>query len=268
MRLNVLPPLYSGVTGNHCRWGSCLGADSGRFRRPAEDGDAIAQRQITTGCCGRNYCWWNDALCPRHSEQRDSERQPFLCLSPVEQVSAEDVYTPLVGPEVLAGSTRLKAGTATKLALNILSTGVMVQLGKDNRMVDVAVTKKLRDRALRILQDLTGLPRPAAASILEQSGNSVKLALLMYWTGLNREDAITFWQNIRVISGQLQPVLATLSADIHLRSRRFAETDPATSQYSLNPLLIRLIQAEIKHLLRVCSVCCTLAVRRQLPAAG
>jgi len=56
----------------------------------------------------------------------------------------------------------------------------MVQLGKvyGNRMVDVAVTnKKLRDRALRILQDLTGLPRPAAASILEQSGNSVKLAL-------------------------------------------------------------------------------------------
>ena len=77
----------------------------------------------------------------------------------------------LVGPEVLAGSTRLKAGTATKLALNILSTGVMVQLGKvyGNRMVDVAVTnKKLHDRALRMLQDLTALNREDARQLLEQ----------------------------------------------------------------------------------------------------
>jgi N-acetylmuramic acid 6-phosphate etherase len=93
----------------------------------------------------------------------------------------------LVGAEVLAGSTRLKAGTATKLALNILSTGVMVQLGKvyGNRMVDVAVTnKKLRDRALRILQDLTGLDRNACGYLLQRSNNRVKLALIMHWTGL------------------------------------------------------------------------------------
>ena len=81
---------------------------------------------------------------------------------PAEQVPVEaDVDIRLiVGPEVLAGSTRLKAGTVTKLALNILSTGVMVKLGKvyGNRMVDVAVTNiKLRDRAIRILCDLTDL---------------------------------------------------------------------------------------------------------------
>jgi N-acetylmuramic acid 6-phosphate etherase len=67
----------------------------------------------------------------------------------------------LTGPELLTGSTRLKAGTATKMALNILSTGVMVKLGKvyGNRMVDVAVTNsKLEDRALRILVDLAGSP--------------------------------------------------------------------------------------------------------------
>jgi N-acetylmuramic acid 6-phosphate etherase len=93
----------------------------------------------------------------------------------------------LTGPELLTGSTRLKAGTATKMALNILSTGAMVRLGKvhGNRMVDVAVTNsKLEDRALRILRDLAALERAAAATLLERAGGSVKLALLMAATGL------------------------------------------------------------------------------------
>jgi N-acetylmuramic acid 6-phosphate etherase len=90
----------------------------------------------------------------------------------------------LVGPEILAGSTRLKAGTVTKLALNILSTGTMVRLGKvyGNRMIDVAVTNvKLRDRALKILQDLADVDRATAEGLLERSDKSVKLALLMHW---------------------------------------------------------------------------------------
>ncbi len=98
----------------------------------------------------------------------------------------------IVGPEILAGSTRLKAGTATKMALNILSTGIMVKLGKvyGNRMVDVAVTnRKLHDRSLRILQDLTNLNRKAANDLLERSGKHVKLALLMHWTGFDRDRA-------------------------------------------------------------------------------
>ena len=93
----------------------------------------------------------------------------------------------LTGPELLTGSTRLKAGTATKMALNILSTGVMVRLGKvyGNRMVDVAVTNsKLEDRALRILGDLTGIDREQAATRLADAGGSVKLALLMQASGL------------------------------------------------------------------------------------
>jgi N-acetylmuramic acid 6-phosphate etherase len=93
----------------------------------------------------------------------------------------------LTGPELLTGSTRLKAGTATKMALNVLSTGVMVRLGKayGNRMVDVAVTNsKLEDRALRILRDLAGLERAEGAALLERAGGSVKLALLMAATGL------------------------------------------------------------------------------------
>ncbi len=98
----------------------------------------------------------------------------------------------LTGPELLTGSTRLKAGTATKMALNILSTGVMVKLGKvyGNRMVDVAVTNtKLEDRALRILVDLAGVSRPQAAQLLEAAEGSVKRALLMAATGLSAAEA-------------------------------------------------------------------------------
>jgi len=118
----------------------------------------------------------------------------FIACVPIQQVPVEaDVDIRLLtGPEILAGSTRLKAGTATKLALNILSTGVMVKLGKvyGNRMVDVAVTnQKLHDRALRILGDLTDLNREAAETLLERSGKWVKLALLMHWKDLDREEA-------------------------------------------------------------------------------
>jgi N-acetylmuramic acid 6-phosphate etherase len=100
----------------------------------------------------------------------------------------------LTGPELLAGSTRLKAGTATKMALNILSTGVMVRLGKvhGNRMVDVAVTNsKLEDRALRILEDLGLIGRSEGRVLLERSGGSVKLALLMHRRGCSADEART-----------------------------------------------------------------------------
>ena len=113
----------------------------------------------------------------------------------------------LVGPEILAGSTRMKAGTVTKLALNLLSTGVMVKLGKvyGNRMVDVSVTnQKLYDRALRILGDLTDLSRDAAATLLEQSQRRVKLALLMHWTGLSTQEGEQLLQQHQ---GQLRQAL-------------------------------------------------------------
>lgn len=133
----------------------------------------------------------------------------FIACVPAEQVPIEvdiDIRI-LVGPEILAGSTRLKAGTVTKLALNTLSTGVMVKLGKvyGNRMVDVAVTnKKLHDRALRILQDLTQLSRPEAALLLEKSHRQVKLALLMHWAGV---DAETGDRLLKEHQGQLRQAL-------------------------------------------------------------
>lgn len=99
----------------------------------------------------------------------------------------------LTGPELLTGSTRLKAGTATKMALNILSTAVMVKLGKvyGNRMIDVAATNsKLVDRSVRILGDLAGVERDRGMQLLQSAGGSVKLALLMSAADLSCDDAI------------------------------------------------------------------------------
>jgi N-acetylmuramic acid 6-phosphate etherase len=98
----------------------------------------------------------------------------------------------LTGPELLTGSTRLKAGTATKMALNILSTGVMVRLGKafGNRMVDVSVSNaKLEDRARRSLADLAGVERSSGRALLSESGGSVKSALLMAASGMDASAA-------------------------------------------------------------------------------
>jgi N-acetylmuramic acid 6-phosphate etherase len=134
----------------------------------------------------------------------------FIACVPLDQVPAvADIEIRLiVGPEILTGSTRLKSGTVTKMALNIISTGAMVQLGKvyGNRMVDVAVTNsKLHDRALRMLQDLAELDREQASELLEASGRSVKLSLLMHWSGV---DAATGSQLLANNQGQLRAALA------------------------------------------------------------
>jgi N-acetylmuramic acid 6-phosphate etherase len=89
---------------------------------------------------------------------------------------------PLVGPEIISGSTRLKAGTATKMILNMISTGAMVQIGKTlgNRMVDLQpLNEKLRIRSRRILRELTGIDDAHASQILAQCGGQLKLALVM-----------------------------------------------------------------------------------------
>ena len=120
----------------------------------------------------------------------------------------------LTGPELLTGSTRLKAGTATKMALNILSTGVMVRLGKvfGNRMVDVSVSNaKLEDRALRILRDLAGVPREEGASLLASSHGSVKLALLMAAAALPADAA---QQHLEQAGGNLRLALRRSGAQL------------------------------------------------------
>lgn len=103
---------------------------------------------------------------------------------------AEIAITPLTGPEVITGSTRMKAGTAQKLVLNMLSTGAMIRLGKvyGNLMVDVKATNaKLEERARRIVMDACGCTREESIALLKQADGHAKLAILMRLAGCNAE---------------------------------------------------------------------------------
>lgn len=118
----------------------------------------------------------------------------FSCVAPVPNEPQVDVVIrPLTGPEVLTGSTRLKAGTATKLVLNQITTLSMVQLGKcyENLMVDLRATnEKLWDRGARIIRMITGLERDAAMELLKRAEGHVKVAVVMQKKGVSREDAV------------------------------------------------------------------------------
>jgi N-acetylmuramic acid 6-phosphate etherase len=99
---------------------------------------------------------------------------------------------PKVGPEALTGSTRMKAGTATKLVLNTLSTAAMIRLGRayGNLMVDLtALSDKLRDRGERIVMECCGVDRGAARRAIEAAGGSVKLAIVMVKRGVGKGEA-------------------------------------------------------------------------------
>jgi len=119
----------------------------------------------------------------------------FLACVPWEQVRDDaDVSIRVVtGPEVLTGSTRLKAGTATKMVLNMITTIAMVQVGKvyENLMVDVnaSVNAKLVDRGVRIIQAVTGRPREDARRLLEAARGQVKTAIAMHIVGGDRTTA-------------------------------------------------------------------------------
>ena len=120
---------------------------------------------------------------------------------------AEVMIAPVVGPEVLAGSTRMKAGTATKMVLNTLSTGVMVRLGKTygNLMVDVrASNRKLENRSLRMLIHLTGLSEPAARERLASADGELKTAVVAERLGIDVETARA---KLLAVDGRLRAAL-------------------------------------------------------------
>lgn len=106
---------------------------------------------------------------------------------------ADIAITPIVGPEVIAGSTRLKAGTAQKMVLNMLSTASMIGMGKvySNLMVDVNPTNsKLIDRAKRIIMEATGVEKKEAEKYLEMSQNKPKVAIVMIKKDCSYEEAL------------------------------------------------------------------------------
>ena len=99
----------------------------------------------------------------------------------------------VTGPEVVTGSTRLKAGTATKMILNMISTGALIRIGKTwgNLMVDLQATNlKLKDRSERILMETCAISRDDAQTLLESAGGSVKVAIVMHRAHISRGDAI------------------------------------------------------------------------------
>ncbi|GAB4543441.1 MAG: N-acetylmuramic acid 6-phosphate etherase [Pleurocapsa sp.] len=180
--------------------------------RPEDGASAIAYRQINNLdvvigiTAGGTTPFVHGAL--QAAQARGATTIAMSCVS-AEQVpiDADIDIRLLVGAEILAGSTRLKAGTVTKMALNIISTGAMIRLGKvyGNRMVDVAVTNsKLRDRALRIIGDLTDLNRQEAEELLQASNLRVKLALLMHWKNL---DVVTAEELLTKHNGNLRAAL-------------------------------------------------------------
>jgi N-acetylmuramic acid 6-phosphate etherase len=117
---------------------------------------------------------------------------------------------PVPGPEILTGSTRLRAGTATKLVLNMLSTAVMIKLGYvyENLMVNVQPTNtKLEDRARRIIQEVTGATYNRASALLDEAGRSVRTAIVMEIKRVSREEAE---KHLAAAKGRLAQALSAL----------------------------------------------------------
>jgi N-acetylmuramic acid 6-phosphate etherase len=113
---------------------------------------------------------------------------------PQEVIDNVDVaIVPITGPEVVTGSTRMKAGTATKLVLNMITTGAMIRLGKTygNLMVDLRATNnKLKDRSERIVIEVCGVSRDEARALLDAADKSVKTAIVMQKLGIDRDAAL------------------------------------------------------------------------------
>jgi N-acetylmuramic acid 6-phosphate etherase len=119
----------------------------------------------------------------------------------------------LVGPEIIAGSTRLKAGTATKIVLNMISTATMIKLGRVYKgyMIDVTPSNtKLINRSLKIIQNITGCSHEKAKVLLKKSGNNVKTALLMNLGGLSYKDARL---RLKKSGGSLKRALETANSE-------------------------------------------------------
>lgn len=146
----------------------------------------------------------------------------FITCDPRTELQAfvDLIIAPAVGPEVIAGSTRLKAGTATKLVLNMLTTAAMVRIGKTygNLMVDVQTgSEKLRDRARRIVTIVTGLDYDASDKLRKRAHWNVKAAIVMQKTGLTYPLALTRLRRAHDF------VRDAIGEDVELRLRELLE---------------------------------------------
>ncbi len=189
-------------------WQAVEGAeDDATAGGAAVDARGVGADDVVVGIAasGRTPFVWG-AL--RRARERGAATVLLACVPPAGGEPAVDVQVrPLTGPEVLTGSTRLKAGTATKLVLNQITTVAMVQAGKTygNLMVDLrASNAKLRDRAVRIVTGLTGLSAADAADLLARANGLVKVAVVMHHRGTSAAEAD---RALRAAGGRLRAVL-------------------------------------------------------------
>ena len=182
--------------------------DSREAGARAADEMALGPHDFAFGIAASGTTPWVHGALTR-AMQRGARTGFLLCTPPEPWMREvyEVVIAPLVGPEVVTGSTRMKSGTATKLVLNTLTTAAMIRLGKvyGNLMVDLRATnEKLRDRSERILVETLDVDREAARRLLGEARGSVKTAMVMHWTGTTREGAEARLQRV---DGRLGDVL-------------------------------------------------------------
>lgn len=163
-----------------------------------EDGEAelaardVGERDVVVGIAASRRTPFVLAALAKAREL--GARTIYLCANPPRSdgMEAEIVIAPLVGPEVIMGSTRMKAATAQKMVLNMLTTTAMIRLGKvyENMMVDLqATSQKLRERSKRVLMTVTGVSYDEAARVLDLAGGSVKTAIVMIKADVDRPRA-------------------------------------------------------------------------------
>ncbi|HVZ44795.1 MAG TPA: N-acetylmuramic acid 6-phosphate etherase [Ramlibacter sp.] len=227
-RLGVLdasemPPTYStdpGMVQGIIAGGldALVRAQEGAEDRPQDGASAIDERQVNTNdfvlgiAASGTTPFVHGAL--KRARELGARTGFLLCTYPSEKLmqSHDVVIAPLVGPEVITGSTRMKAGTATKMVLNTISTAAMVRTGKvyGNLMVDLQVTcQKLQDRGERILMETLGIERWEATHLLDESGGHVKIAIVMNKLGLDAQDAR---RELDVAGGSIADVVGDLGA--------------------------------------------------------
>lgn len=175
----------------------------------AKDVDArgIGPKDVVMGiAAGGTTPYVHGAL--RHAKKLGAKTIFMSCVQKVASEPEVDVVIrPLTGPEVVTGSTRMKAGTATKLVLNAISTLAMVQMGKvyGNLMVDLRASNiKLWDRGARIISMLTGLGRDESMELLKRADGHVKVAVVMHHKNVTADAAR---QLIEQAGGRLRPAL-------------------------------------------------------------
>jgi N-acetylmuramic acid 6-phosphate etherase len=200
--------------GRRALWQAVEGAeDRGGDARRALGRLRVGPRDVVCGVCASGVTPFALAAL-REARRRGAGTIAVTCApSAALRALADVLVAPSPGPEVLAGSTRMKAGLATKMVLHTLTTGAMVRLGKvyGRLMVDLRPTsRKLRARALRIVAELTGLPPASARALARRAGGRPAVALVMHRLGL---DAVTARRCLAAHHGDLRSALGERRRD-------------------------------------------------------